>query len=226
MRRAVPLLIGFAPVGLVVGIVAAGKGLSLLEATLMSGLVYAGAAQLVALDLWQDPVSPLAAALAALAVNLRMAPMGAVLAPWLDRLRGWRVWGTLLTLVDHSFALSVAEMRSGGRDAGFLLGTGFCIWLQWVGTTMLGHTLADVVRLPPGHPLFFAGLGAFVGMLVPLWRGARDLVPWGVAAAVAVAANRAGLGAPWPVLAGALSGAAAGAAMEAAPGPRAPGGHR
>jgi predicted branched-subunit amino acid permease len=50
--------------------------------------------------------------------------------------------------------------------------------------------------------------------MVPLWRGRSDLLPWAVAGLVALAVHQAGLGQPWPVMAGALAGAAAGAWRE------------
>ena len=178
----------------------------------MSALVFAGASQLLALELWADPVPLLAVTLAVFAVNLRMAPMGAALSPWLDHLRGWRLWGTLGTLVDHSFALSVAEHRQGGRDAGFLLGMGLVIWLNWLVCTVIGHLLGQVVALPPGHPALFAAPASFVALLVPLWRGARhDAAPWAVAAGVSLLFTALTLPAPVPLLAGAGAGAVLGA---------------
>jgi predicted branched-subunit amino acid permease len=208
-RAALAISLGLMPFGLVVGAVSDAKGLSLLETWLMAGLVFAGTSQLVALELWSDPAPVLGATLACLAVNLRLAPMGAALAPMLDRLRGVRLWGTLAILVDNAFALAVAEMRAGRRDAGFLLGAGLAMWANWMAMVTLGHLLGGAVRLPPGHPALFAATAAVLALLVPLWRGARaDLLPW-AAGLVALAAQGAlGLGAPWPVLAGAAAGAA------------------
>ncbi|WP_431282173.1 AzlC family ABC transporter permease [Humitalea sp. 24SJ18S-53] len=219
MRAARPLVLGMVPFGLVTGVVAAQHGLSLAEAMLMSALVFAGSAQLLALEYWADPAPFAAVVLAAFVVNLRMAPMGPALAPWLDRLRGWQLWGTLATLVDHSFALSVAEQRRGGRDAAYLLGVGVLLWTAWVLQVGAGHILGEVVRLPPGHPLFFAATAAFLSMLVPLWRGLRhDLWPWLLAGVVALALHRLGVPAPVPLLAGAFSGAALGAWLSGRPG--------
>ncbi|WP_439598877.1 AzlC family ABC transporter permease [Falsiroseomonas sp.] len=210
-----PLWVGMLPFGVVIGVLSAAKGLSFAETLLMSTIVFAGAAQLVALELWTDPAPILAATIATLVVNIRMAPMGAALAPWLDRLRGWKLWGTLATLVDHSFAMAVADQRAGGRDAGYLLGIGLGIWISWVGTVALGHLGGGMLRVPPGHPLFFASLAAFLSILVPLWRGARvDGLPWLVAGLVALAAHRAALPVPLPLLLGSFAGAGLGAWIE------------
>ncbi len=215
-RTARPLVIGTFPFGLVVGIASTGKGLSLVEGVLMSVLVFAGSAQLVVLELWSDPAPVLAAGFTALVVNLRMAPMGAALAPWLDGLRGWRLWGSLALLVDYVYALAAADQRRGGRDAGFLLGVGLVLWGAWIVAVAAGQVLAGAVALAPGHPLFFAAPAAFVALLVPLWRGVRqDAGPWVLAAVVALLVQgAAGLGPPWPLLAGALAGAALGAWQE------------
>ncbi len=79
-QASLPLLVGLVPFALVVGILAQGQGLSLLEATLMSALCYAGSAQLLALGHWAVPAPVVGAAVAAFIVNLRLALMGPVMA--------------------------------------------------------------------------------------------------------------------------------------------------
>ena len=209
-----------APFGLIVGVLADSRGLSWLETVLMSALVFAGTSQIVALELWTDPAPILGATLAALVINLRLAPMGAALAPWLDRLRGVRLWGTLATLVDNSFAIAIADQRAGGRDAALLLGVGLTFWVFWIICCALGHGFSGLVALPPGHPIFFASLATLIALMVPLWRGWRsDLLPWAVAAVAAVLTSLVA-GQPWPVLAGAVAGAATGAWRDGRPGSR------
>lgn len=211
LRDAVPMLIGLTPFGLVVGIVAQGQGLGLGTAAAMSGVVYAGSAQLVALAAWTVPAPVVAATLAALVVNLRLALMGPVLAPWLDRLRGPRLWVSLFLLADQNWALSVTSLRKGRWDAAYLVGSGLAMWLAWVATTAVGWQLGGIVRPPAGHPVFFAALAVFVCMLVTMWRGKGDLLPWATAAGVALVVARLLPGTTWHILAGALAGAGMGA---------------
>ncbi len=209
LRGALPLLVGIVPFGLVCGVVAQQQGLSLLEATLMSAFVYAGSAQLLALGHWGVPAPVLGAALAAFVVNLRLALMGPVLGPWLDRLRGWRLWASLFVMADQNWAMSVTQMQAGRWDAAFLFGSGVVMWVMWVATTALGHMLGGALRPPAGHPLFFAALAVFVAILVPMWRGRRDLLPWGVAALVSLVLSRMMPGTSWYIVFGALAGSAA-----------------
>ncbi|GAC1342919.1 MAG: AzlC family ABC transporter permease [Acetobacteraceae bacterium] len=213
-RRSLPMQVGVVPFALVVGIVAQGQGLSLLEITLMSGLCYAGSAQLLALGHWSVPAPVLGAAMAAFVVNLRMALMGPVIGPWLDRVRGWRLWASLFVMADQNWALSVAEMRAGRWDAGFLFGSGALMWVVWVAFTAVGHLVGTAMRPPPGHPLFFAALAVFVSILVPMWRGRGDLLPWAAAAGAALLIAWLLPGSSWHIVGGALVGSVVGVARD------------
>jgi len=211
MRLSLSLQVGVIPFALVVGIVAQGQGLSLLEVTLMSAFCYAGSAQLLALGHWGVPAPVIGAATAAFIVNLRLALMGPVLGPWLDRIRGWRLWASLFVMADQNWALSVTEMQARRFDAAFLFGSGVLMWVVWVAFTAVGHLLGGAMRPPPGHPIFFAALAVFVSILVPMWKGwRRDLLPWAVAGAAALSIAWALPGTSWHIVGGALCGSAAG----------------
>jgi 4-azaleucine resistance transporter AzlC len=213
VRRSLALQVAIVPFALVCGVLAQGQGLSLLEATLMSAACYAGSAQLLALSHWSVPAPLVEATLAAFVVNLRMALMGPVIGPWLDRLRGWRLWLTLFVMADQNWALSVAEMQAGRWDAGYLFGSGAVMWAVWTAGTAAGHVLGATMRPAPGHPLFFAALAVFVAILAAMWRGKRDLLPWLAAAGVSFAVSRL-VDSSIYIIAGALAGAAVGVLQE------------
>ena len=209
MRQSLPLQVALVPFGLVCGIAAQGQGLSMLEAVSMSAVVYAGSAQLLALSHWTSPAPVVAATVATFVVNLRLALMGPVLGPWLDRLRGWRLWVSLFVMADQNWGMSVREVQAGRWDAGYLFGSGVVTWVVWVAGTAAGFVMGEVVRPAPGHPLFFAALAVFVAIVAGMWRGRGDLVPWVVAAGVSLLVSRVA-GGSWYIVAGAVAGAAAG----------------
>lgn len=213
MRDAMAFQAAVIPFALVCGIVAQGQGVSLAEATLMSAFCYAGSAQLLALGHWAVPAPVMAATLAALVVNLRLVLMGPVVAPWLDRMRGWRLWGSLFLMADQNWAMSVREMQGGRFDGAYLFGSGALMWVTWVAGTALGHAASGLLHLPANHPLFFAALAVFVALTAGMWRGRGDLVPWLVAAVVSAALARLMDGTLY-IVGGALAGALAGVARD------------
>src|SRR3712207_4837886 len=85
-RDIAPVMIAAVPIGLLFGALAAGRGLSVAEATLMSLLVFAGGAQFAALELWIAPLPVAAILFSTLLVNARHVLMSASLAP---KLRGF-----------------------------------------------------------------------------------------------------------------------------------------
>src|SRR5712664_272682 len=74
VRLAVPGMAVMAVFGIAFGSAAAQKGLTLFEATLMSALVFGGAAQFVAVEIWTNPMTGVgiaAIALVTASVNMR-----------------------------------------------------------------------------------------------------------------------------------------------------------
>jgi 4-azaleucine resistance transporter AzlC len=208
--RTVPVAASVAVFGVVFGLVAGQKGLSPLETALMSALVFAGASQMLAMELWASPVPVAALALAALAINLRYLVMTAALLPALGGVGPARAYGTLFFTADENWAVSVAEIRRGNPDAGFVLGTGLALYSFWVAATVLGRAFGGAVPDPARYGLDVVGTLVFVSLLAGLWSGRRDLLPWAVSAAAALLAARA-VDWTWALVAGGLAGSLAGA---------------
>lgn len=216
-RACIPVAISVAAYGLVWGMLARGAGLSTLEVVLMSGLVFAGAAQFVALDLWTTAPSALpigALVLAALIVNLRYLLLTATLRPLYPPGRLGRGALSMFLVSDENWAMTVAAMARGGGSVAFLMGGGALAYVSWLCTNLLGYSLGSAVADPRQWGLDFAFTATFIALLLGMWKGRGDLLPWLVAAAVAVVTSRLVEGS-WHILAGGLAGSLAGALQEA-----------
>src|SRR3546814_18390482 len=75
-----PLLVAVVPFGLLLGTLAAQKGLSPLETALMGTTVFAGASQFVEVEIWTTPPAGALLAAPALMVTLRHVRLGDALA--------------------------------------------------------------------------------------------------------------------------------------------------
>lgn len=204
----VPVALGVAGYGLVFGVVAARAGLSVAEAALMSATVLAGAAQLVAVELWADPIPVVALLTTTAVINLRYVLLGAALHPWLRSLSPLTAYTSVFFVADENWALSIDAFRNGRRDAAFLLGSGVVLWLLWVLATVVGATAGDLIGDPARLGLDFVVTALFLTLAVGFWEGRQSLLPWISAAAVGIAAD-AVLPGEWYILCGALVGAAA-----------------
>jgi 4-azaleucine resistance transporter AzlC len=214
MRVSLPLAISVAAYGVVFGVLARQAGLSLGEATLMSSLVVAGASQFLALELWLSPLPIVAIVLTTLVVNLRHLLMGAALRPWFAQLPPLSAYGSLFFMGDESWALTMRELIDGRTDAAFLVGSGATLNTAWIGSTIAGHLLGALVGDPTQWGLDFAFTAVFLALLVGLWQGKSDWLPWVVAAIVAVIAAQV-LPGKWYILLGGLAGSLAGALRDA-----------
>jgi predicted branched-subunit amino acid permease len=164
-------------------------------------VVYSGTAQAVTLGLWTTSPPIAAMVIACVATNARYLVLGAHLRQLFGDVPRRVMLPILALLADASWLMTVAEAERGRRDAGYLLGSGVPMAIGWIGGTALGHALP----LAPSGPLAVAAAFlplAFVVVLLPTqWAGARSLLPWTVAAAVALVVART-LGPSWAMLIG------------------------
>ena len=202
--QCIPLALGVAGYGVVFGVLSQQAGLTVAEATLMSATVVAGAAQLIAIELWADPVPVVAVVATTFVVNLRYVLMGAALRPWFRHLSPRKAYGSAFFTADENWALTIKALKEGSRQGAFLLGSGLAIWTFWVTATVLGATVGSAID-PERYALDFVFVAVFVAIAVELWNGASSLLPWTVAAAVALV-SAAALPGNWYILLGGLAG--------------------
>ena len=208
-RKCVPIAVSGSAIGLVFGTLAGQAGLAAGEAALMSALVFSGAAQFVVVGLWGSPLPVATIVLTTLVVGLRHLLMGAALGPAFSKLPRLKAYGSVFFMADENWALTMGEFAKGRRDGGFLLGGGLLMFVAWTGSTLIGGLFGSVVEHPARWGLDFAFTAVFLALISGMWKGRSDLLPWTVAAVVAVAAYQ-WLPGQWYILLGGLAGSLAG----------------
>jgi 4-azaleucine resistance transporter AzlC len=230
MRLFLPVAISIASYGVVWGVLAGQAGLSPLDVLLMSGIVYAGSSQFVAITMWSPAGLPITSIVIATAViNLRMLLMTATLRPLFDGVPRWKALLAMFLVSDEVWAMTMAQTAKtsskvfllrgdepiAGRNSGpaFMLGCGTLAWLAWVSSTLTGRLLGAVIDDPATYGLDFAFTATFLALLFSMWKGRGDLVPWltGGAIAIGVAAIVPGT---WYIIAGGLGGSFIGALLQ------------
>ena len=208
VRDVLPAMVAAVPIGLLFGALAVSKGMSPLEVTLMSALVFAGGAQFAGLELWATPAPVAALAFSTLLINARHVLMGASLAPKTGRFtRAQRLLG-FAVMADENWAFS--ERRAAERPLTFAYfgGMGLVFWANWVVWAALGAVAGSFLGDPQRLGADFAFTALFIGLIAGFGRGRVTLAAIAVSAAVAAGVNLL-LGPPWHVALGALAGIAA-----------------
>lgn len=209
-RASVALGVASAILGAGFGVAARQAAMPLGITLLMSGSVFAGAAQFAALTMWTAPLPFVPIWLSTFAVNARFALLSASLTPWLRHYRGAVPWASMFVLGEGQWAISTNAYARGERDLGIFIGSGVVVWVVWMAGTLVGHLAAPLLGDPRRLGLDLVLVLFFAATLTSTWRGRRDLAPW--AAAALATRLPAWLVAPeWQVLVAALVGATIGA---------------
>lgn len=189
---AIPVIPGTLAFGAAVATVAAQKGITIEQASLMSAFVFSGTAQLLAAEAWTSPAtlaSILTLSALTLVANMRFILIGASLYPLFGSLPGWQVYPVLCITGDASWLITIREHGQGNRDVGLFLGAGLCLWSVWMGATLLGHSIGTFVSDARQFGLDLVMPAFFVALLVPMWKGIWLAVPWAVAGVVGLIAH-------------------------------------
>ena len=217
-RDEAPLQLGVIPFGMLYGIGAVAAGMPVWLAQLTSMVVFAGAAQLVIVQMLSAAAGALPIGLTAALLNLRHLLYSASVAGHVRHLpRRWRVVLAYL-LTDEAYAVAIlrytrpaaADQEQAEPDLRhwYFLGCGLTLWGCWQLSTALG--IAFGARIPPEWDIDFAVPLTFIALLTLLVkeRAGQAAALVAALAVLALAALPFRLGLVLAIVLGLLAGAA------------------
>lgn len=167
VRQALPIVLGYIPVGFAYGVLAQKSGLGLFNGVAMSVIVFAGSAQLIGAGLFGAAASPFTLIFTTFVVNLRHLLMSAALAP---KLKGWRKWQIALfgyELTDETFALHSMRMAKSAPPKIETFAVNITAQSSWVVGSMIGYIAGGQIADVRPVGLDFALPAMFIALLVP-----------------------------------------------------------
>ncbi len=166
IKRALPIVLGYVPIGFAYGVLAGKSGLSDANILLMSLIVFAGSAQFIAVGLFASGTGPAAVILTTFVVNLRHMLMAASLAPYLS---GWQKKYLVFfayELTDETFALHSAAATTLAECRMEALSLNITAQTSWVLGTILGIVASGLIGDVKPLGLDYALAAMFIGLLV------------------------------------------------------------
>lgn len=213
LGQASPVLVSTVPFALLFGAVAVSNGLSVGEATLMSATLFAGASQLVGIELFGHNVPAWLIVLSVFAVNFRHILYSAAVGPLLGSFTFAQKALAFFLLTDPQFALALARHETGRPVTfGWYLGFAGALYVPWVVVSAVGASFGRLIGDPVSLgidvllPVYFGGL--LLG-----FRKRANFAVIALASALASIAAYATVGSPWHVSIGAAVGILLAAAL-------------
>jgi 4-azaleucine resistance transporter AzlC len=213
ITRATPIILGYLPIGFAFGVLSQKAGISLSNTLLLSLLVYAGSAQLIAVGLFAAGVPMLSIIITTFIVNLRHLLMSAALSPFL---RGWRkreLAAFAYQLTDETFAVHAMQFAARMPSKAEIFATNMTAQLAWVFGTWLGIIAGQLITDIRPLALDYALPAMFIALLVLQLKNRIQLLVAICTGLLALGLLQMGMD-QWHILAATVTGATLGLGIE------------
>lgn len=158
-----PIAIGYVPVGIAFGVAAIKAGLTALEATLLSAIVYAGASQFLVLALVGSGAPIIVTALSIIATNVRHVFYGpAIIEAARENASKRHAWAWSFFLSDGAFGSAIVALNRSKDyfSPRFMFGIATGPYLAWLIGTAIGALAGGALSAYPA-------VDAAMGFLMP-----------------------------------------------------------
>src|SRR5699024_4363141 len=170
IEASIPIALGYIPVALTFGILAKQAGMSILELTMMSAFVYAGASQFMGAKMIISSASAREIIVATLVLVfshfiMSLSFMNNIQA---NINRKGRI-SLALGLTDESFAVNSLNIEKTDHKKGyvFFITVMLTAYITWVISSFVGGVLGDIIAEQLCHRMCFALYSLFCSLLVP-----------------------------------------------------------
>lgn len=168
LRRALPITLGYLPVGFAYGVLAVKNGVSPALAVALSVLMFSGSGQFVFASMWGHGASVVSTAVAVFIINLRYLLMSVAEVPWLRRFSWWNKALLGAGITDENFVVAAAAVQEGWRvKLATMYVCNTTTQLAWVTGSALGAFMGSLVDDVRPLGLDYAITAMFLALLAP-----------------------------------------------------------
>jgi 4-azaleucine resistance transporter AzlC len=190
LSPALPVVLGYLPIGFAYGVLAANTGLTIVETMALSLFVFAGSSQLIAVALFAQGIHPLSIVLTTLIVNLRHLLMSASLSSHMKKWKKIEIAGFCYELTDETFAVHSLRFNKGDTSAQTAIAINLVCQVAWIAGSLLGALAGKSIADVKLFALDYALPAMFIALLlmqvqnrshiwVALLGGALSIGLWG-----------------------------------------------
>lgn len=206
LRESTPVVLAAAPFGVLFGALAVDNGLTVGQAVFMSATVFAGASQMVGIELFGGDVVPWLIVFSIFAVNFRHVLYSASIGRHFASMTPVQKALAFFLLVDPLYAAGEIRVeRKKEITFGWYLGMGALLYVAWVTEAWIGAIFGGLIPDPERFGIDFLLPIYFLGILIG-FRRRPNWLPVVLASGVGSIVAYKFVGSPWHVSLGAIVG--------------------
>lgn len=164
-KAAIPIVLGFIPVGIAYAIMAKSAGFNVAETVFMSVCVFAGASEMMAVEMYKQGAVIAAIVLATFMMNLRHVIMSTCIFEKTEKQSVIKRLFLGFFVTDESFAVITTEKKK--CTFWFFASLAVTHYLAWAVGTTIGAFAANLLPKTLSVSLGIALYAMFIGLLVP-----------------------------------------------------------
>lgn len=174
-RKAVPIMLGYAPLGVAFGVIAREKGLNVVQTALMSLTAFTGSGQFIAVGMLGAGASIYAILMTNFLVNMRYLLFSASMAPFVKKMPSSIQAVLAFGITDETFAVNMSEFDKRKPDHSFMLGVNMFSHLSWIANSAIGAAVGELIPDINRFGISFALQAMFIALLVLQVKDRRTL---------------------------------------------------
>lgn len=176
MKAAIPIILGYIPVGIAYGMMAKASGLTFMEALSFSLFVYAGAAQMASVTMLEQNIAFVTIVLTVFILNLRHIIMSTCIMEKLDKTKLSMRLLLAFGITDEVFALSMTDRKRQTLTPSYFAGIALSSYIAWNIGSILGILFSSILPEIVSKSLGVSLYAMFIGLLVPNMKKSKHIV--------------------------------------------------
>jgi 4-azaleucine resistance transporter AzlC len=176
IKAAIPIVLGYLPIGLAFGILGSQQGLSVIDIFVMSLFVYAGSSQFIAAAMMASGAEAISIISTTFLVNLRHLLMSASLSPHLKHISTGLQSLIAVGITDETFAVSRSFLNNYKASSGYFMGLHITSHVCWILSTVLGGVFGSKISEATKWGVDFALSAMFIGLLMMQVKSKKDII--------------------------------------------------
>lgn len=166
VKSALPIVLGYLPLGLAFGVLARTNGLSVSEVAAMSLLIYSGSGQFIAVGMLGTGAAVASIIATIFLVNSRYLLISASLAPYMRKISAPLLSLLAQWVTDETYAVGLNHLQENGTNRSYILGLFITAHLAWFSSSVVGAVLGNFVADTAKYGFNFALTAMFICLLI------------------------------------------------------------